>query len=186
MTLTGQVMRFSFAFWRLRRRYSRTESQDHACPPGLLRWGMQKLTVTHLVVSLACLLAAAAASAQDAIVTTAAPIFVLPDSNRSPLRTAAANTRLEVLEEKPEGWVRVEFQDPQFGKRVGFIEARFVKILRAELEPMDLSVGREPARAPAVPEIARPPGSECHSARQSAKTVRQGVDRRQPGLRGRG
>ena len=112
---------------------------------------MQKLTVIRFVVSLACLLAAAPASAQDAIVTTAAPIFVLPDSNRVPLRTAAVNTRLQVLEEKPEGWVRVEFQDPQFGKRIGFIESRYVKILPPELEPMDLSVGREPARVPAVP-----------------------------------
>jgi hypothetical protein len=117
---------------------------------------MQKITITRLVVSLACLLTAGAASAQDAIVTTTAPIFVLPDSNRAPLRTAAVNTRLQVLEEKPEGWVRVEFQDPQFGKRVGFIEARYVKILRPELEPMDLSVGREPARAPDAPKIAHP------------------------------
>jgi hypothetical protein len=116
---------------------------------------MHKISLVRVVLSLLCLLIPGGASAQDAIVTTAAPIFVLPDANRIPLRTAAVNTRLHVVEEKPDGWVRVEFQDPQFGKRIGYIEARFVRILRPELEPMDLSIGREPARAPTPPQPTR-------------------------------
>src|SRR5262245_34259048 len=116
---------------------------------------MKNTYVARLVLTLACLLSPTPALAQDAIVTTAAPIFVLPDVNRVPLRTAAVNSRLRVLEEKPEGWVRVEFQDPQFGKRIGFIERRHVTIQRPELVPMDLSVERQPAQTPAVPQAAR-------------------------------
>ena len=95
---------------------------------------------------------------QDATVTTAAPIYLLPDSARIPLRTAAVNTRLRVLEEGPEGWLKVEFRDPQFGMRLGYVEARFVRVHRPELEPMDLSVKRDsgafvapPGAAPAQP-----------------------------------
>jgi hypothetical protein len=85
--------------------------------------------------------------AQEAVVSTAAPIFLLPDARRPPLRTAAANTRLRVLEEREDGWVRVEFQDPQLGVRTGYIEARFIRIERAETTPMDLSIKEPPQRA---------------------------------------
>jgi hypothetical protein len=87
--------------------------------------------------------------AQDAIVTQDAPIYVLPDARRQPLRTAAPSTRLRVVEEQGE-WLRVEFQDPQFGKRVGYIESKYVQISRPELQPMDLSV-----RPTTAPETAR-------------------------------
>lgn len=94
------------------------------------------------------------ASAQEALVQTAAPIFLVPDSTRVPLRIAAANTRLRVIEEGPEGWVKVEFQDPQFGLRVGYIQASHITIKRPQLEPMDLSIRKPdppPATAPQVP-----------------------------------
>ena len=49
--------------------------------------------------------------AQDrtAVVSDTAPIYVLPDANRTPLRTAAANTVLRVRGEES-GWLKVEFQ----------------------------------------------------------------------------
>ena len=75
-----------------------------------------------------------------------APIFLMPDARRTPLRTAAPDTRLRVLEEGPDGWVKVEFRDPQFGTRIGFNEARHIRIERPELEPMDLSVEKEQER----------------------------------------
>jgi hypothetical protein len=100
------------------------------------------------------LFAAAPVLAQEAVVQTAAPIFLLPDTTRVPLRTAAPNTRLRVIEEGPEGWVKVEFQDPQFGPRTGYIQATHITIRRPELEPMDLSIRKQespPATAPQAP-----------------------------------
>lgn len=104
------------------------------------------------IFALALMLVPSTAAAQDAVVKTPAPIFLLPDAGRVPLRTAAAGTRLRVLEENRD-WVKVEFHDPQFGPRTGFIEARHIEIIRPELQPMDLSIRREPAR-PVVTEPA--------------------------------
>jgi len=105
--------------------------------------------------------------AQEATVTSVAPIFLMPDARRTPLRTAAPNTRLRVLEEGPDGWVKVEFRDPQFGTRIGFIEARHIRIERPELEPMDLSVGKEqerPVAPPGTTDLPQRPLSEPPAA----------------------
>jgi hypothetical protein len=82
-------------------------------------------------------------AAQDlsATVTVAAPIFVAPDVT-IPLRVAAPNTVLRVLKEEGD-WVQVEFQDPQYGRRVGWVKATSLRIMRPELQPMDLSI-RDP------------------------------------------
>jgi hypothetical protein len=101
-----------------------------------------------------------------ATVTATAPIYLLPDANRSPLRTATVNTILRVLEGKGE-WFKVEFQDPQYGPRQGYVLATNVRLQIAALyEPMDLSVAPErppveraavPLAAPARPTATRAP-----------------------------
>ncbi len=102
----------------------------------MIRFARLALVVIAVLAS-----AAVPASAQDAIVVAAAPIYVYPDSARTPLRTAAADTRLRVIEERAHGWVRVEFQDPQYGRRVGYVQSRFLRIVRPNEQPtMDLSV----------------------------------------------
>jgi hypothetical protein len=113
--------------------------------------------VRSVTFALLLFLLPSSAHSQEAVVTTAAPIFLMPDVRRTPLRTAAANSRLRVIEEQPDGWVKVEFRDPQFGMRIGFIEARYIKISRPELVPLDLSVGKEPERATSAPEPAMRP-----------------------------
>ena len=80
-----------------------------------------------------------------ATVTLAAPIFVAPGA-KVPLRVAAKGTFLHVLKEDVD-WVEVEFQDPQYGRRVGWMEARFLSISRPALQPMDLSVAKASAAA---------------------------------------
>jgi hypothetical protein len=81
------------------------------------------------------------ATVQRTLVVEDAPIYLLPDITRQPLRTAARGTVLEVLSIE-EGWVQVRFQDPQFGLRVGYIESRFLE-RTTEQTPADLSVPRE-------------------------------------------
>ena len=51
------------------------------------------------------------------VILEAAPVFLLPDTTRTPLRTLAAGTAVRVLEEKGD-WVRIEFRDNQYGARV--------------------------------------------------------------------
>jgi hypothetical protein len=74
----------------------------------------------------------------SARVTTIAPIFVQPGA-MTPLRVAAVGTTLNVLKEDGE-WAQVEFQDPQWGMRVGWVQTKLIQIWRPELQPIDLSI----------------------------------------------
>jgi hypothetical protein len=93
-------------------------------------------------VILAILLCPAVARAQDpsATVKISAPIYIRPQVT-TPLRVAAVGTILQVLEEQPD-WLRVEFQDPQWGIRVGWVQRNLVTM--ASMQPMDLSVRDTP------------------------------------------
>ena len=107
-------------------------------------------TTTRAILSIVLIgvLCAATVSAQattTAIVSTQAPIYLRPGMD-VPLRVAAVGTILKVLQVEGE-WVEVEFNDPQFGRRVGWVQLKLIRISRPELQPMDLSV-REVAPAP--------------------------------------
>jgi hypothetical protein len=76
------------------------------------------------------------------VVSGTAPIFVSPEAGLTPLRVAKEGSALNVI--AAEGsWYRVEFQDPQFGRRVGYVEKRHVTPLATERRqeaPADLTV----------------------------------------------
>jgi hypothetical protein len=113
---------------------------------------MKVLSSVVLAIGVVCGISTAAyADERTAIVTDAAPIYVLPDANRTPLRVAAANTVLRVRSEEGQ-WLQVEFKDPQFGVRVGYVETQRVRIKNPALEPMNLSV----EQTPVVAESQRP------------------------------
>lgn len=104
------------------------------------------------IAAIALVLFGTSAYAQEerglrAIVISNAPIYIKPQLLPVPLRTAAVNTVLQVLEEQG-GWVQVQFQDPQYGRRVGWVEAKHLRIERPELQPMDLSVLPPPSSQP--------------------------------------
>lgn len=65
------------------------------------------------------------ADLEAGVITAAAPVFLLPDAQRTPLRTLPAGTSVRILQETPE-WVRIEFTD-QFGVRVGYVQRKFVR-----------------------------------------------------------
>jgi hypothetical protein len=135
---------------------------------------MVSVRTFSVVVCLAALVASwsvgLAAQESTATVTTVAPIYLRPDATMTPLRTAAVNTTLKVLEETGE-WIRVEFQDPQFGRRVGYVQARNVRVSRAEQVPMDLSI-RPPAASARQPEQAPVAPAETPGASAAAKGQR--------------
>ena len=61
------------------------------------------------------------------IIAEAAPVFALPDSTRTPLRTLDAGTIVRIVEQKGE-WIRVEFNDRQWGRRIGYVHRKFVQL----------------------------------------------------------
>jgi hypothetical protein len=91
------------------------------------------------------------AQSRSVVVLTEAPIMLLPDANRTPLSVVSTGQRLVSLGVEGQ-WVRVEFQDSRFGKRVGYVESRFVRV---EAPPPAPSVQPAPAAAPAAP-VSRP------------------------------
>ena len=50
-------------------------------------------------------------------------------------------------------WLQIQFQDPQFGLRTGYVQKRFVNVSLDRLQPLDLSV---PPSAQSSPEPQRP------------------------------
>ncbi|HJR58289.1 MAG TPA: hypothetical protein VJ813_02780 [Vicinamibacterales bacterium] len=125
-------------------------------------------------VALLCVAPLAAQEGSRATVAVEAPIFIQPGA-QTPLRVAKVGTSLKVLQEEGE-WVEVEFSDPQFGRRVGWVQKKLVRIFRPELEPMDLSVK---STAP-VPEVRRalPPPQQ---AQELSPVTRDAAPRRERG-----
>ena len=107
----------------------------------------------------------ALAQGPTASVVTAAPIYIQPGAD-VPLRVAAVGTSLNVLKEDGE-WAQVEFNDPQWGRRIGWVQTKLIRITRPELQPMDLSVRdvAPPAQRPEVRERpAQVPASNAGSS----------------------
>jgi hypothetical protein len=98
---------------------------------------------------------ATVAQPQEAVVTAVAPIYVKPGAT-VPLRTAAIGTLLRVMAEDGD-WVQVQFNDPQWGLRTGWVQARQLNISRAETTPMDLSVGHAAAAASSAAPVSQAP-----------------------------
>lgn len=116
-----------------------------------------------------------------ATVTTDGPIFLsaAPAVGIRPLRTAAAGTTLRVIGEKDD-WLQVEFNDPQYGARLGWIQKKFVKVEDPALRPMDLSVVKEeikPAPAPAPGPRRQANVSAPVGAAASSQVIPQGKSR---------
>ena len=104
-----------------------------------------------ILMPLLLLFAAAAAGQSPALTGTViavAPIYLQPTS-QTPLRVAAVGTVLKVLKEEGD-WVQVEFNDPQWGPRVGWVQAKLIEISTPGLAPMDLSIPKKERPTPAA------------------------------------
>jgi hypothetical protein len=62
-----------------------------------------------------------------AAVVENAPVYLLPDAARLPLRIAQAGSQVRVIQQTRE-WSTVQFQDPEFGLRTGYIQNRFLRV----------------------------------------------------------
>lgn len=106
-----------------------------------------------LVVLLCFTTAVGLCQQSTALVISNAPIYVRPEILPTPLKVAATGTKLKVLKIQGD-WTQVEFHDPSFGPRIGWVQRRLVKINQAGVEPKDLSL-TEPGRT-----ATAPPGNE--------------------------
>ena len=66
-------------------------------------------------------------SRQTATTTVAAPVYASPNDRETPLRVARAGSVLALIEINGE-WCHIEFQDPDLGRRSGYVQTRMVRI----------------------------------------------------------
>jgi opacity protein-like surface antigen len=119
------------------------------------------------VVVLSLLTSAQAVSAQAdaqprrtaaaAVVITEAPVYLLPDATRKPLRMLPVSTALTVTRTQGE-WLEVTFNDPQFGRRTGWIQQKFVKVSAVQPTP------EPPPPPPTAKPTAKPPAAQAAAA----------------------
>jgi hypothetical protein len=60
------------------------------------------------------------------VILAAAPVYLKPDRARTPLRVLEAGTMVKILDAEGE-WLRIEFADPQFGPRFGYVAKGLVR-----------------------------------------------------------
>jgi len=97
-----------------------------------------------------------ASAQQFATVTTNAPIYAAAQETPTPLRVAAVGSRLRVVSTEGD-WVQIEYNDPQLGRRVGWVLRHYISLTSQDLRPMDLSVPEAqplPSAAPVQPTAA--------------------------------
>ena len=100
-------------------------------------------------------------TAASAVVIEEAPVYLLPDETRKPLRMLPVSTALTVSRTQGE-WLEVTFNDPQFGRRTGWIQQKYVKVTAAQPTPT------EPTPPPPTPSAGtKPPAAQAGGAAAS-------------------
>jgi hypothetical protein len=137
------------------------------------------VAVAIVLTTLAIAFPARAQSGDTAVAAVNTSVFIAPDATKTPLRVASAGTTFVVLEEAGE-WTKVQFQDPQWGRRVGYVATKDLRVHRAALAPMDLSVKPEAGTlAPAVETapFATPPPAPAPTPARAAPSSPHGFER---------
>ena len=62
------------------------------------------------------------------VISTAAPVFSSADDRQRPIGVATIGSTLRVIE-TTEGWYRVNFDDPETGLRVRFIQTKDARLI---------------------------------------------------------
>jgi hypothetical protein len=94
-------------------------------------------------------------------IVTAAPVFDAPDTGRQPLRVAKEGSVLLLLD-MDRDWCHVQFQDPELGRRNGYVQSRFVRVAQpsaVETSTPSPSASNTPRTADTTPDLIAFPKS---------------------------
>lgn len=84
----------------------------------------------------------------SAVLIAATPVFVTARGNQTPLMTLSKGAVVRVRAVEGD-WYEIEFDDPRWGKRVGFVAKRNATADYGNLQPVDLSI-RDPKVKPVI------------------------------------
>jgi hypothetical protein len=90
---------------------------------------------------------------QTATIVATAPVFGSPNANQAPIRAAKEGSVLLLIDTNAE-WTQVAFQDPEFGRRVGYVQTKYIRIDSAPLRTAEPASPQLPRAVPGVPEPA--------------------------------
>ena len=106
---------------------------------------------------------------QDARVNEPAPVFLLPDETRTPLRTLPRGTSATV--ERVQGeWVQITFNDPQLGRRTGWIQRKYVTLSAAASPPSPPTVAPQAGNRLLRLRRDKPTAAAAAAARQAVSS----------------
>ena len=97
--------------------------------------------------------ASAQSAPRTATITATAPVFGSPNANQAPLRVAREGSVLLLIDTNAE-WTQVEFQDPEFGRRVGYVQTKYVRIDSPPSRAVAPASPEPPRAVPGVPQPA--------------------------------
>lgn len=66
---------------------------------------------------------------ETGVFISSANVYLKPDPSRTPLRTLPAGTVVKILDKQAD-WLHIEFADPQFGPRMGYVARTVVRLDR--------------------------------------------------------
>jgi hypothetical protein len=125
--------------------------------------GAQQLTFPERSGPVSALASATPAADEPlglAIVKVATPVLLTPDTNAAPVRVAKEGSIVTAWERVAE-WYRVDYNDPQRGRSIGYVRQRDVTLVPAinsQLEPLDVSTvpGNQATPTPVPPQLPAP------------------------------
>jgi hypothetical protein len=116
------------------------------------------------------------------------PIFVVQDETRTPLTVAREGTDLTLTQACDGDWCQVQFDDPQLGRRVGYIQKKHLNssVPSAPQNPVGSTsvkpapVSSPPVQQPPASQVREPSSPVTHTKRapltdaQIAEAIEQG------------
>src|SRR5262245_42732273 len=91
--------------------------------------------------------------------TAAAPVFAAPNESQTPLRVGKEGSVLRLLDLGGD-WCQVEFDDPQYGRRTGYVQTKYVR-MTGGAGPVHSSI----AESAGQPSVIRRPAEAPSAAR---------------------
>jgi hypothetical protein len=117
---------------------------------------LSSILIVALLLPSPMVSAAGQTKQETATTTIATPIFASPDASQAPIRVAKEGSVVLLLEVAGE-WCHIEFQDPQYGRRSGYVQTQSVRLDQRSLPrdetPVQLSPPPAENRSPRTPVV---------------------------------
>jgi hypothetical protein len=139
-----------------------------------MRVAICRVVIITMLAQIISPLASAQTQERTATTTAVVSVYDRPDATKQVLRVAKEGSVLVLLAEQGD-WCRIEFQDPDYGRRIGYVETKFLRLSATSAGEgqalADLSAAARRTTSQGVPQ-SQPPN---HAGDQALNTTPDGV-----------